>query len=37
MQINAQVPAGVTPGAAVPLTISAGGMASLNTVTIAVK
>ncbi len=37
MQINAQVPAGVTPGAAVPVTISAGGTAGLNTVTMAVK
>lgn len=37
MQINAQVPAGVTPGSAVPLTIGAGGISGLNTVTIAVN
>ena len=34
-QINAEVPPEVTPGPAVPLTITAGGIAS-NTVTIAV-
>jgi uncharacterized protein (TIGR03437 family) len=37
MQINAQVPAGVSPGTAVPVTISVGGIAGLNTVTVAVK
>jgi len=37
MQINAQVPAGVSPGTAVPVTLSAGGTAGLNTVTMAVK
>ena len=37
MQINAQVPPGVAPGPAVPVTISAGGTAGLNTVTVAVK
>ena len=37
MQINAQVPAGVAPGAAVPVIVSAGGTASLNTVTVAVQ
>jgi uncharacterized protein (TIGR03437 family) len=37
MQINALVPAGVTPGAAVPVTISVGGTAGLNTVTMAVN
>jgi uncharacterized protein (TIGR03437 family) len=37
MQINAQVPAGVTPGDAVPVTISVGGAAGLNTVTVAVN
>jgi uncharacterized protein (TIGR03437 family) len=37
MQINAQVPAGVAPGPAVPVTISAGGVAGLNTVTVAVN
>jgi uncharacterized protein (TIGR03437 family) len=36
-QINVIVPANVTPGAAVPVTISVGGVASVNTVTIAVK
>ena len=35
-QINAEIPASVTPGPAVPLTISAGGVTS-NTVTIAVE
>jgi len=37
MQINAQVPASVTPGTAVPVTIGVGGTAGLNTVTMAVK
>ena len=37
MQIDAQVPAGVAPGAAVPVTISVGGTAGLNTVTLAVN
>ncbi len=36
VQINVQVPAGVTPGAAVPVTLSVGGIAGLNTVTMAV-
>jgi uncharacterized protein (TIGR03437 family) len=36
-QINVIVPANVTPGAAVPVTISVGGVASVNTVTMAVK
>lgn len=36
-QINVQVPAGVTPGSAVPVTITVGGVASVNTVTMAVK
>ena len=35
-QINAEVPQSVTPGNAVPLVISAGGVSS-NTVTIAVQ
>lgn len=35
-QINVQIPAGITPGSAVPVTISVGGVLS-NTVTIAVK
>jgi len=35
-QINAEVPQDVTPGTAVPLVISAGGVTS-NTVTIAVQ
>ena len=35
-QINAEVPANVTPGPAVSLTITAGGVSS-NTVTIAVE
>jgi len=37
MQINAQVPASVTPGTAVPVTIGAGSTAGLNTVTMAVN
>jgi uncharacterized protein (TIGR03437 family) len=36
-QINVQVPAGVTPGSAVPITITVGGVKSQNTVAIAVK
>ena len=36
-QINVQVPAGVTPGSAVPVTITVGGVPSVNTVTMAVK
>jgi uncharacterized protein (TIGR03437 family) len=36
MQINAQIPVGVTPGPAVPVTMSVGGAAGLNTVTVAV-
>ncbi|OFW39398.1 MAG: hypothetical protein A3J28_02560 [Acidobacteria bacterium RIFCSPLOWO2_12_FULL_60_22] len=35
-QINAEVPASVTPGPAVPLVVTAGGVSS-NTVTIAVE
>ena len=37
MQINATVPSGVTPGTAVPVTISVGGTAGLNSVTMAVN
>jgi uncharacterized protein (TIGR03437 family) len=37
MQINAQIPVGVAPGAAVPVIVSAGGTAGLNTVTVAVQ
>jgi uncharacterized protein (TIGR03437 family) len=37
MQIDAQVPAGVTPGAAVPVTMSVAGTSGLNTVTMAVN
>jgi len=37
MQINAQIPAGVAPGAAVPVIVSAGGTAGLNAVTVAVQ
>jgi len=37
MQIDAQVPASVTPGNAVAVTISVGGIAGLNTVTMAVN
>jgi uncharacterized protein (TIGR03437 family) len=37
MQVNVQVPTGVTPGSAVPVTISVGGTAGLNTVTMAVE
>jgi uncharacterized protein (TIGR03437 family) len=37
MQINAQVPASVTPGSAVPVTLSVGNTAGLNTVTMAVN
>jgi uncharacterized protein (TIGR03437 family) len=36
-QINVQVPAGVVPGPAVPVTITVGGVPSINTVTMAVK
>jgi uncharacterized protein (TIGR03437 family) len=36
-EINVQVPAGVTPGPAVPVTITVGGVPSQNTVTMAVK
>jgi len=36
MQIDAQVPAGATPGPAVPVTMSVGDAAGLNTVTMAV-
>ncbi len=37
VQINAQVPAGVTPGTAVPVTITAGSTQGMNTVTVAVN
>jgi len=37
LQINVQVPAGITPGPAVPLTLTVGGTPALNTVTIAVE
>ena len=37
MQINAQVPAGVTPGANVPLTVTIGGVSAQTGVTLAVK
>ena len=37
MQINAQVPADAAPGTTVPVTISVGAVAGLNTVTMAVK
>jgi uncharacterized protein (TIGR03437 family) len=36
-QINVEVPAAITPGSAVPVTISVGGVPSVNTVTMAVK
>jgi uncharacterized protein (TIGR03437 family) len=36
-QINVEVPAGITPGSAVPVTISVGDVPSVNTVTTAVK
>jgi len=36
-QIDVQVPAGITPGSAVPVTITVGGASSANTVTMAVK
>jgi uncharacterized protein (TIGR03437 family) len=36
-EINVQVPTGITPGSAVPVTITVGGVPSQNTVTIAVK
>ncbi len=37
LQINAQVPAGVASGAAVPVTISVGGIAGMGVATMAVK
>jgi uncharacterized protein (TIGR03437 family) len=37
LQINAQVPANVTPGSAVPVVISVGGVASTGVATMAVK
>ena len=37
LQINAQVPAGVTPGSNVPLVITIGGVSSRTGVTLAVK
>jgi uncharacterized protein (TIGR03437 family) len=36
-QINVKVPADVTPGSAVPVTLTVGNVKSLNTVTMAVK
>ncbi len=36
-QINAQIPSNITPGPAVPVTITAGGVQSQNSVTVAVK
>jgi uncharacterized protein (TIGR03437 family) len=36
-QINVEVPAGVAPGSAVPVSVSVGGVPSVNTVTMAVK
>ena len=37
VQINAQIPESVTPGSAVPITISIGGVASQSGVTVAIK
>jgi uncharacterized protein (TIGR03437 family) len=37
MQINVQIPAGVASGAAVPVIVSVGGAAGLNTVTMAIQ
>jgi uncharacterized protein (TIGR03437 family) len=37
MQINAQVPAGVTPGPSVPLAVTIGGVSAQTGVTVAVK
>jgi uncharacterized protein (TIGR03437 family) len=37
MQINAQVPAGVTPGPSVPVVVTIGGVSTQNGVTVAVK
>ena len=37
MQINAQVPAGVTPGPSVPLLVTIGGVSAQTGVTLAVK
>jgi len=37
LQVNATVPAGATPGAAVPITIAVGGVRSPDGVTIAVQ
>jgi len=36
-QINAQVPAGVTPGPSVPMTVTIGGVSAQTGVTLAVK
>jgi len=36
-QINAQVPAGVTPGSGVPLVVTVGGVSAQTGVTLAVK
>ena len=36
-QVNAEIPNGITPGSAVPVVVSAGGVAGLNTVTVAVQ
>jgi uncharacterized protein (TIGR03437 family) len=37
LQINAQVPAGVTPGPSVPVVVTIGGVSSRSGVTLAVK
>ena len=37
MQINVQLPAGIAPGAAVPVTMTVGSTVALNTVTVAVQ
>ena len=37
MQINVQLPAGIAPGATVPVTMTVGSTVALNTVTVAVQ
>ena len=37
IQVNAQIPAGITPGSAVPLTLTVGETPAQNTVTLAIK
>jgi uncharacterized protein (TIGR03437 family) len=37
LQINAQVPAGVTPGPSVPLVVTIGGVSAQSGITLAVK